>query len=270
MINYLTLFTAFVITCVAEYFSIIGLTTIFVGAFYPVIIMGVALALGKIVATSWLYRNWYWTPVTVKYYLIVAIIILMTITTLGTFGYLSRAHVEHTVPSGENSLKISALEEKLLNEKQALDTSRRQLKRLDDLVDQALIRSSTETGVDRASSLRRQQRVERNNLLVEIEQRQKSIETISSQIYPLQLEKNKQEAELGPLKYVAELIYGDSQRGTYEKAVRFIIILIAFVLDPLAIALLIAFNHSATLPPQLNVKKRSSKIELDKKSIFKL
>lgn len=269
MNNYLTLFAALVITCVAEYFSIIGLTTIFVGAYYPVIIMGVAMALGKIVATSWLYRNWIFAPATVKYYLIVAIIILMTITTLGTFGYLSKAHLDQGIVSGDAVAKLEIFDAKIKFEKDNVEANLKVLKQMDDAVDQILGRTTTETGADKAVALRRSQQKERSRIQNEISQSQKSIAELNDARAPVAAEVRKVEAEVGPLKYIAELIYGNSDQNVLDKSVRWMIILIALVLDPLAIALLIAFNHGDR-PQTLIKKKKATRIELDKNSILKL
>lgn len=269
MFNYITLAAAFVITCVAEYFSIIGLTTIFVGAFYPVIIMGVALAIGKIVATSWLYRNWVFAPTLVKYYLVSAIIIMMSITTLGTFGYLSKAHLEISTLTDEATATLSLYDEKIRVEKENIDANRKALKQLDEGVDQILGRSTTEAGAGKAMDLRRSQQKERARIQAEIQKSQQTISELNTDRAPVAAEVRKVEAEVGPIKFISELIYDSSEKDIIEKSVRFLIILIAIVLDPLAVALLIAFNHG-THTPKLIKGRRGTKIEVDKNSVFKL
>lgn len=267
MLKYLTLASAFVITCVAEYFSIIGLSTIFVGAFYSVIIMGVSLAIGKLVATSWLYRNWYTAPVAVKYYLISAVLLLMFITSLGTFGYLSKAHIEHKIPSGDTLYKIGLIDERIKMAKETIDSLRRDIKRMDDSVDQVLLRSSNETGAQRSEQIRRQQTQERSRILANIEAQQKIISSLNDEKAPLAASIRKIEVELGPLKYISEFVYGSDSSDVTEKAVMWLIILLALVLDPLAIALLIAYNHSSTSVVRTST---GSTINLDKDSILKL
>ena len=269
MLKYLTLASAFVITCVAEYFSIIGLTTIFVGAFYSVVIMGISLAIGKLVATSWLYRNWYSAPLTIKYYLIAAVLVLMFITSLGTFGYLSKAHIEQKVPSGDIVYKIGVIDERIKMAKETIDSYRRDLKRMDDSVDQTLLRSSNELGAQRSEQIRRQQTQERSRILANIEAQQKIVSSLSDERAPLAASIRKIESELGPLKYITEFVYGTDSSSATEKAVMWIIILLALVLDPLAIALLLAYNHSSMISA-VRTEPGSHSINLDKDSILKL
>ena len=96
MINYLALLVAIALSAIAAYFSVIGLTTIFAASFWPVVIMGGTLEVAKVVAASWIYRNWNITPFSIKAYLVASILALMFITSMGTFGYLSKAHIDQT------------------------------------------------------------------------------------------------------------------------------------------------------------------------------
>lgn len=243
MVNYLALLVALILSAVAAYYSIIGLTTIFASAFIPIVIMGSSLEAAKVVAVSWVYRNWHNSPVLIKYYLIAAVSVLMLITSMGTFGYLSKAHMDHGVITGESTTKLSIIDEKIKIAKENIDANRKALKQLDEAVDQIMGRSDTEKGAERAVSVRKSQQKERDRLQTEIQTYQKSIGQLNEERAPVAAEVRKVESEVGPIKYIAELMYNDASDDILSKAVRWVIILIVAVFDPLAIVLLIAANH---------------------------
>lgn len=243
-LNFTTiLFTsALLISGIAEFYSIAGLVAIFSSQAIASIIMGLALGVGKLVAASWVYRNWNTTSRLLKYYFTAAVVILSFITSMGIFGYLSKAHLDQSVVIGESASKLSIYDEKIKTEKENIEANRKALKQMDESVDQVLGRSTDEKGADKAVALRRSQQKERARLQTEILQSQKSIAELNDARAPIAAETRKIEAEVGPIKYVAELVYGDSSEEVIGKAVRLMIILIIFVFDPLAILLLIAAN----------------------------
>ena len=234
--------TAFVISAVAEYYAIAGLVAIFASNPIGAIILGCALAAGKLVAASWLYRNWEEAPRLLKYYFTSAVLILSLITSMGIFGYLSKAHLEQSVVIGESSSKLLIYDEKIKTAKENIDANRKALKQMDESVDQVMGRSQDEKGADKAIALRRGQAKERARLLSEIAAEQKNITQLNEEKAPIAADVRKVEAEVGPIKYVAELVYGESTTEMIDRAVRLMIILIIFVFDPLAILLLIAAN----------------------------
>lgn len=249
----LTFLTAVAISGVAAYFSVVGLIAIFAASPLPIAIMGGVLEAAKLVTASWVYRNWDTAPRTIKYYLTASVVVLSLITSMGIFGYLSKAHLDQNLPTGDTQAKVSLIEEKIKISRDNIDANRKALKQLDDAVDQVLARSSSEEGATRSAQLRNSQRAERNRLLNEIQQEQKKIASFNEEKAPLSTELRKIDAEVGPLKYIAALIYGDNpDTNTLEKAVRWVIISLIFVFDPLAILLLIAANISfnyARAPP---------------------
>lgn len=243
MVNYIALLTAFVLSGVAAWYSIIGLTTIFASAFWPIVIMGGSLEVAKVVATSWLYRNWSVAPVLIKYYLTAAVVVLMLITSMGTFGYLSKAHMDQAIPTGSIQDKLTLIDEKINTSKENINANRKALRQMDEAVDQVMARTSDDKGADKAVALRRSQSKERQRLVTEIEQEQTIVGKLSEERAPYSSELRKVVSEVGPIKYIAELIYGESTDDILDKAVRWVIILIVAVFDPLAIALLLAANH---------------------------
>ena len=245
IINYLALAIAIILSVVAAYYSIVGLAMIFASAMIPVIIMASALEAGKVVSASWLYRNWGTAPRFIKYYLTVAVVVLMFITSMGIFGFLSKAHLDQSVISGDSLTQLAIYDEKIKTEKENIDANRKALKQMDEGVDQVLGRSTDEKGADKAVAMRRSQQKERVRLQAEILQSQKSIAELNNTRAPIAAEVRKVEAEVGPIKYIAALMYGDNpDQNILEKAVRTVIIILVLVFDPLAIMLLLAANHS--------------------------
>lgn len=244
-IAWLTLFCGLTLSAVAIYYSVAGLVSIFAAAVVPIIIMGTVLEVSKLVATVWLKQNWFIAPKAIKAYLLAAIFLLMFITSMGIFGYLSKAHMDQGLVSGDVQSKISVYDEKIKTAKENIDANRRALKQLDEAVDQVMGRSTSESGAERSVQIRRQQGPERQRLIREIETEQKKISSLNEERAPIAAEVRKVEAEVGPIKYIAALIYGDNpDANLLEAAVRWVIIMIVIVFDPLAVILLLASQYS--------------------------
>ena len=249
MLNYLVLLVALALSAVAAYYSIAGLVVLFAAAAVPVMVMASVIEFAKVVATSWLYRNWDTAPRFIKYYLTVAVAILMIITSMGIFGYLSKAHIDQGVPAGQVMDQLALYDEKIKVEKDNIDASRKAIKQMDEAVDQTLSRSDDEKGASKAASLRRTQQKERAQLAADISKAQANIVSIQTERAPIAAQVRQVTAEVGPLKYVAELFYDTTDATILDKAVRFVILMIVAVFDPLAIILLVAANHSMSNPP---------------------
>jgi hypothetical protein len=242
---YLTLLCGLTISAVAIWYSVAGLVAIFAAAALPIIIMGTVLEISKLVATVWLKWNWKRAPVLIRTYLLTAIAVLMLLTSMGIFGFLSKAHLDQAVPTGDVAAKVSLLDEKIKTERDNIDSAKRALAQMDATVDQTIARSTNETGATRAAQLRRSQQKERAQLQGDIAKSQKAIATLNEERAPIAADLRKVEAEVGPIKYIAALIYGDSpDNNLLEKAVRWVIIIIVLVFDPLAVILLLASQYS--------------------------
>lgn len=245
LFGYFTLFVALTISAVAEYYSIVGLTAIFSAAFWPIVIMGASLGIGKITAAVWLKLNWERASWTYKLYLVPAVAFLMVLTSMGIFGFLSKAHSDQSLVSGDSMAKVAIYDEKIKTAKDNIDANRRALKQMDEAVDQVMGRSADENGADKAVAIRRGQAKERTRLLSEIAAEQKVVAQLSEERAPLAAEFRKVEAEVGPIKYIAALVYGDNpDANILERAVRLVIILIVAVFDPLALVLILAAQQS--------------------------
>lgn len=241
---FFTFLTALALSGVAGYYSVIGLAAIFPGSFWPIIIMGSTLEAAKLVTVSWLYRNWTKAHIGLKTYLTVACVILMMITSMGIFGYLSKAHLEHSADTAPLAAKVQLLDEKINVIKGNLDDNRKIIKQMDEQVDQTMGRSTDEKGIANSVTIRRSQVKDRTRIQSENETYQKKIAELTEERFPLQNELQKAESDFGPIKYVAELIYGSGGNDIIDKAVRLVIMLIMVVFDPLAVLLLIAANIS--------------------------
>jgi hypothetical protein len=241
---YLALFSGLFLSLVAEYYSILGLTSIFSAAVIPVVIMGIALGLGKITATLWLKQNWKIAPWSMRIYLFTAIMVLMIVTSMGIFGFLSKAHSDQSLVSGDVQAKISVYDEKIKTAKENIDVNRKALKQMDEAVDQVMGRSNDEKGADKAVAVRRSQQKERGRLLAEIETYQKTVGVLAEERAPIAAEVRKVEAEVGPIKYIAQFVYGEANEGLLEKAVTWVIIILIVVFDPLAVILLLSSQIS--------------------------
>ena len=241
----LTLLVALALSSVAAYYSIIGLTAIFAGAVIPVIIMGSILEVGKITTTVWLRKYWHRAGWVLKLYLVPAVVALALLTSMGIFGFLSKAHMETGVISGDSQSKLALYDEKIKTQKDNIELARKALTQMDAQVDQMLGRTDNDKGAERAVSIRRQQAKERAALQTDIANAQKEIQKLNEERAPIAAENRKIEAEVGPIKYIAALIYGDNaDNNMLEAAVRWVIILLVIVFDPLAIALVLAANQS--------------------------
>lgn len=255
----LALIAGLLLSGTAAYYSIIGLIAIFPGAIFAISLMGASLEFAKLVAASWLYRNWDIAPKIIKGYFIFAICILMFITSLGTFGYLSKVHLESSIGVADNSLEIERIQQQIASQQRQIDNAQKSLDSLDSVVEKAFLDGAR---------IRTQQKAERQALSSAIETSDARIAELNSQLVPLRRSNLESESKVGPLKYIAELIYGKEEAANYfDSAVRFVIILIVLVFDPLAVLLLIAANISWNYKPEEN--QESPVTELLKKPKMK-
>jgi len=237
----LTFLSAISISVIAAGYSIIGLATLFAGAVIPIIAMGSALEVGKLVAASWLYHNWNSdVPRLLKGYLFGAIIILIFITSMGIFGFLSKAHLDQVKPTSSNNIKIELLDKQINQQNLIIERAEKSL----NLLDKALEVYIDKEYVTRGLKERNKQKPERDTLNLAINEASDEIAKLTNQKASLSLEQDKIEAEVGPIKYVAELIYGENAEDNFDHAVRIVILILIFVFDPLAVLLLIAANIS--------------------------
>jgi hypothetical protein len=252
ILGILLLLAGLTISAVAIYYSVIGLAAIFAGATLPIYVMGGTLEVAKLIAATWLKANWHRPIGFIKYYMSFAVLLLMVITSMGIFGFLSKAHLDQTVPTGDVQSQVALIDEKIQNERSTIEDARRLLKQLDDAVigiqsgegREIRLRDGTtriENPAERALQVRRAQAADRAALTKTIEEAQTRIVKLQEEKAPIASKLRAVEAEVGPIKYIASFIYGENpDKNLLEKAVTWVIILIVIVFDPLAIAMLLA------------------------------
>jgi hypothetical protein len=239
-LSIITFISSIAIAVVAAWYSIIGLTTIFSAAVIPIIIMGIVLEVGKLVAAAWVYQNWKETAILLKTYLISAIVILMLITSMGIFGFLSKSHIDAGMNTGEISVKIERIDNRIKSEQRQIDRAEKNITEMD------ITLEKTEYGFFDDSRLeeRKKQSNIREELSSIINKAETNIDALLDKKSEYELEVKNFEVEVGPVKYIAALIYGDEAKNYLDNTVRYVILLLIFVFDPLAIVLLVSSNIS--------------------------
>ena len=250
----LTLLVALAISAVAAYYSIVGLMAIFAGATTAIAIMGVVLEIGKLICASWTFQNWKTSPLSLRTYFILAIVVLMLITSLGIFGFLSRAHITQSSPTGLISERIERIDLKIDQRQIQINRYQGRL----DTIDQALQRYIELGAVSKGLRKIGEMDNETSLLKTKIEGLENEVDDLSDEKYGLKTELNLAEVEVGPIRYVASMLYDDVSESQLEEAVRWIIILLIFVFDPLAVVLVIAANIS--LRDYRREQKRNTKV----------
>ena len=238
------LLVALGLSAVAAYYSIVGLVAIFAAAALPIIIMGSILEVAKITVTVWLHQHWARCGVLMKSYLTVAVIALMFITSMGIYGFLSKAHIEQTLSVGNNAVVIEDIDRQIAVQQKIINDANIVVAQLDSAV-QSLIDAQRIRGANGSIAVRESQKAEREALNQSIATANSAIAALNEQKLPLIQSQQQLEAEVGPLKYIAALIYGDTlSHDLLENAVRWVIILIVAVFDPLAIVMVLAATES--------------------------
>lgn len=239
MMAYLTLLVALSISAVAAWYSILGLMAIFAASATSIAIMGAVLEVGKLVTASWLYQNWPKVPFLLKTYLTIAVVVLMFITSMGIFGYLSKAHIDQGIDAGNSEAQIARIDVRIEREESSIARSQTALNQLDLALDRYIELGAVTKGL----AARAEQQPERDRLNSVITQAENEIAKLNEEKADLTTTIRAFEVEVGPIKYIAELVYEDG-RANLEEAVRWVIIILIFVFDPLAVLLVIAANMS--------------------------
>ena len=254
---FLTLITGLAISAVAIYYSVIGLAAIFSAAVIPIIVMGAILEVSKLVAAWWLKANWGRAPILLKSYMLVSVIVLMLITSMGIFGFLSKAHSDQAITTGDIVSQVALYDEQINVERENIANAKSLIAQMDATV-QGIIasgesreiklrdgRTYIRSAAEQALQVRRSQAKDRAALTATIEEAQKSILALQQKKAPIASQAREVEAKVGPIKYIAQLIYGeDPDQNLLGKAVTWVIVTIVFVFDPLAVLLLLASQMS--------------------------
>ena len=261
ILTILLLISGLAVSIIGAYYSILGLAALFAGAYWAVVTMGITLEIAKLVTVSWLYRNWKLDllPQSIRMYLLSAVLMLMFITSIGIFGFLSKAHLDTSAPNTGNRLLVKNIERQIESEKKAIAGAQKIVDQLDKALDKVI-----EKDADKGLVERQKQQTERNRANNIITNSSNKITQLSNQ--KLNYDKNQLaiDKEIGPFKYVAEILFGDADDGNLDRAVRFVIICLLFVFDPLAVLMLVAVNVSIK-EYQRNKGIKNKEEELEKK-----
>ena len=245
---------ALAISGVAAFYSIVGLMAIFSASALSIAVMGSVLEVGKLATASWLYQNWKKVPRFLKYYLTGAVVILMFITSMGIFGYLSKSHIDAGTGTSELYVKLERLDSNIESERKSISRAEGQLEKLDFALERYIELNAVSKGLRK----RDEQKPERDALSQTVDESQDKIDIYLDERAEIQLKIKSFEVEVGPLKYISALLFGENESVNYlDKAVRYVIILLIFVFDPLAVLMLIAANMS--LKEEKNKRKRQER-----------
>lgn len=241
LIAYLSLIGGLTLSAVAVYFSVVGLIAIYPASAISIIVLGTVLEICKLITIAWIKQSWKYSPASLRYTLLPIALSLMVVTSMGAFGFLSKSHSDQNLVSGDVLAKLAIYDEKIKTEKEAIEANKRALAQMDSAIDQLVARSTNETGIDKSVAVRRSQQKERSQIAADISASQKKIVELNDQRAPVAAEVRKVDAEVGPIKYIAALIYGaNPDVSLLEKAVIWVTVLLVIGIDPLAVLLLLA------------------------------
>ena len=231
----------------AAYYSIAGLIAIFSGTFIPIFLMGGSLEFAKIVTATYIYKSGKAISIFMRTYMTIAVVILMFITSMGIFGFLSKAHLENSVAkTADIDSVVVALESDVKADEKIVSDADKQLNLLDNTVKEDY------NIILRQRKIRNQLIADKKDAAIRLRDNHKKLAEANMQV-------QKNEVDIGPLKYIAELIYGNGAKSHFDDAVRFVIILLVIVFDPLAVMLLIAATG----------KTKELEVEVDEKFFIK-
>jgi hypothetical protein len=248
VLNHIARFVAIIISIAAGAISVIGLAAMFSGAYWAVIVVASLLEIAKVTTATWLEQHWKTLEWKLKSYLVSAVIVLMLITSLGIYGFFARAHIEQQIQmtTGETS-RLPLIESKIKVERQKLADLDKQLAQIDNSLSVMTEKSKGTKDARSALNAAQQQRKNRDGLVASKDKLFASISELEMEKSRLENVIKKNEVEVGPLKYLAKLYYGEANADNVEQAVQMLILTLIFVFDPLAIALLLASNHTSNI-----------------------
>lgn len=254
----LALIAGLLLSGTAAYYSIVGLIAIFPGSVWAIASMGASLEFAKLVVASWLYRNWKIAPTFLKGVFSAGVLVLMFFTSMGIFGFLSKAHLEHTATMGaDTTYQIASAEQKVASKEKTIKLLERQIDGIDNSMASYIEQGKITTGLQQRNRLK----ADRAALEKQRQEAEAELIELNTNLNVLKTANAKREVEVGPLKYIAEMIYGDKAQDHFDSAVRAVIILIVAVFDPLAVLLLIAANMSFSqgkpveVEPEIKIEK---------------
>lgn len=236
-ISIITFFAAVSLSITAAYYSIVGLIAIFAGSVTSVAIMAGSMEFAKIATVVWLHNNWKTATRFLKYTLSTSVIVLMLITSMGIYGFLSSAYLKSSVGFEQEYVQEQFLQNQIAQLDTEIIRTEKTLQQLDKSIDVLIERNRVTAGLRE----RKKQQEERDELKKQLSALLAEKSAVNNELLEIQKNVAIVEAEVGPVKYIAELVYGESSsKESLDKSVRLVILLLIFVFDPLAVLLLIA------------------------------
>lgn len=254
----ITLVVALGLATIAAWFSIIGLVSIFAGSAFAITLMAGFMEAGKVALTVWLKTEWDIAPKILKAPIFALVVTLMLITSVGTYGYLSKAHLEVTSQATPAILQIEQIDQQIALEQSKIDDANTVKNQLDETVSK-LIEHARVSNRGGAREVRQSQQEERTALSQTITEAQTKISELQLKKLELTTTVKEIELEVGPLKYLAQTLGGDNSAESLEKAVRWLIVILVLVFDPAAVIMLIAANHTLL---NISKEKKQKKLEI--------
>lgn len=242
MFGLITLLTGIALSVVAAWFAIEGIMAIFAGLAIHAMIMGIVVEAGKVVGITWIYRNWN-QRTKLKYIMVPVAVVAMLLTSMGIFGLLSKAHLEQTAPVSNNTVVIERLDQRIQREKTEIADAEAIIAQLDETVNTLIEYDKISHPTKGAIAVRASQQEQRDQLKQIIDSSFDDIDKFEDQKLELNQELNALALEVGPIKYIAAIVYEDP-KSNLEEAVRWVIIAFIFVFDPMAIMLIMAGNYT--------------------------
>jgi len=242
---WLTLLTGLTLSGLAAFFSVFGLALIYAGAFWSVVALASTLEIAKLVAVSWMYRYRHLAARGVRAYFYAAILTLMLITSLGIFGFLTRAHVETEGVAATAELTLTEIQQRETQLQQERDQINTELKVLNEQSSQLVTQLGAAQrlrGSTGAVAVQRENAARRTALLADLKRLNAELSAAQKERITTETETNKATADIGPLRYVAQAVYGSDDLDTIRQAVVWLTALLMLVFDPMAVMLLIAAN----------------------------
>lgn len=240
-IGIVSIIAAVVLSGVSAFFSVTGIQTIFSGALLGATLMGISLEFSKISATVWLYLWWKKASKLIRGYLTFAVAALILVSSIGIYGYLTKAYVGQEQQVSQNETEIERIDERIARQQENINRAETQLEQLNEAIDRYIELDVITRGLEE----REQQREDRARLNEQINEAQSQIDSLRDQKFEIQQEVEQMEVNVGPIRYIAAFLYQtDEPEKYYDNAARFFIILLVLVFDPFAVLMMVAGNIS--------------------------
>lgn len=258
--HYLALFAALMLSSIAAFFSVAGLAAIFASSFIPIIVMGTALELTKVITVMWVHLYWDRLSIFVRTYLSVAVIMLMAITSMGIYGFLTKAHIQHQVEMQTGvAQQLKFLESDISNIQQKIDQINKTITNDQAPIDKLVELSQKSADARSAFYALKETKKDRVGNSTQLSELQQKILELNKRKIEMEGKQLIEQAEVGPIKYMADWWYGgQASQNQIERAISWLTVILVLCFDPLAMMLVVGTN----LRFETVIKRRNGTIEI--------